>query len=370
MILNTSCGNKENTGQFNASLSISSALKSGVEEGFVQAVKPRKFSFPADHGPHDEYKNEWWYYTGNLDTKDGRHFGYELTFFRTGLKPFPQKRKSSWKTNNIYMAHFAVTDVENKQFYAFDRFSRDGLELAGATSEPYRVWLEDWSASGKGKSSLPMNLRAAEGNVSIDLTLVSDKPPVLEGNNGLSQKGSTKGNASYYYSFTRMATEGTISISGKSFNVKGMSWMDREWSTSSLEKDQIGWDWFAIQLSDGREIMYYQMRKKNGTPDPLSNGTIVDIKGKGRFLPCKEVKLIVTDTWETPDKKAIYPSGWKLSIPSEKIELEIIPYIKNQELNVTVRYWEGAIYIKGTCNGTKVTGSGYVELTGYTDMPR
>src|SRR5437868_5938573 len=241
--------------------------------GFARVTGPRPFVFPQDHGPHQEYATEWWYYTGNLDAQDGRHFGFQLTFFRFGLAPAPVRRASDWATTNIYMAHFALTDVAGNQFYAFDRFSRGAAGLAGAQGQPFRVWLESWSAEGLGADALPMRLRAAQDQIAIDLTLEGGKPIVLQGDQGVSQKSATPGNASYYYSLTRMPTSGTLRVGAATFQVRGLSWMDREWSTSSLGQDLAGWDWFALQLSDGREVMFYQLRRRDGSSDPVSGGT-------------------------------------------------------------------------------------------------
>ncbi len=363
LLFHSSCTSGKDPAQFNTSISISDILKDHSTEGFELAIKPRIFSFPSDHGPHETFKTEWWYFTGNLDTKEGRHFGYELTFFRTALSAKTLQRQSWWSSKNIYMAHFAISDVKNKSFHAFDRFSRDGLSLAGARSNPFKVWLEDWIVSGE--NVFPMVLSASEKNISINITMSGEKPPVLQGNKGLSQKGPSRGNASYYYSCTRLNTEGIIKIDNNNFHVHGLSWMDREWSTSTLEENQVGWDWFAIQLSDGREVMYYQIRKKDGSAESLSNGTLINTDGTGKSLSLNDVKLQVIDYWKSYDGKAIYPSEWYLNIPKEKMELHIIPYIPDQELNLTVRYWEGAVKIKGTCKEKNISGNGYVELTGY-----
>jgi len=361
LLLQTSCAPGKGPAQFNTSISISDILKDHSTEGFELATKPRIFSFPSDHGPHEKFKTEWWYFTGNLDTKEGRHFGYELTFFRTALSSKPQERKSKWASKNIYMAHFAISDVKNRDFYTFDRFSRDGLSLAGA--QTLKIWLEDWVVLRENKL---MTLSASEKNVSINLTMSENKPVTLQGNNGLSMKGPSRGNASYYYSCTRLNTEGIIKIDNNNFHVHGLSWMDREWSTSTLEENQIGWDWFAIQLSDGREVMYYQIRKKDGSAESLSNGTLINIDGSGKFLSLNDVKLQVIDYWKSSDGKAIYPSEWYLNIPKEKLELHIIPYMPDQELNLTVRYWEGAVKVTGTWQEKNISGNGYVELTGYS----
>lgn len=347
-----------------ATLSVAQAL-GGETAGFARAIAPRSFSFPADHGPHPKFRIEWWYFTGNLETAVGRHFGFQLTFFRTALAPKPVERVSAWGTTQVHMAHFALTDVGGKRFYAFDRFSRSALGLAGAKVQPFHVWLEDWSAQGMGREALPMRLHAAQGGVAIDLTLQSVKPVVLQGNKGLSQKGAEPGNASYYYSLTRMPTRGTIRVASETFQVKGLSWMDREWSTSALEKDQVGWDWFALQLSDGREVMFYQIRRRGGSADPFSSGTLVRADSSTRLLTRDQVQVEVLDHWQSPRGGTRYPSRWRLHIPTEKLELEITPYLNDQELNVSVRYWEGAVQAHGTGNGQPLSGNGYVELTGY-----
>jgi predicted secreted hydrolase len=209
-----------------------------------------------------------------------------------------------------------------------------------------------------------ININAKFGQAEIDFTLNASKPKVLQGEKGLSQKGKQPGNASYYYSYTRLNTEGIILLNEKKFEVSGYSWMDREWSTSALSDDQVGWDWFALQLSDSTEIMYYQMRKKDGTSDVYSKGILVDKNGLSRLIKKNQVYLEVTDYWESP-AGAKYPSGWKLDVPDENIKLEITPTVKNQLMDVSINYWEGAVLIEGTKDMEKLNGRGYVELTGY-----
>jgi predicted secreted hydrolase len=335
--------------------------------GFARATAPRPFVFPQDHGPHQEFATEWWYYTGNLDTAEGRHFGFQLTFFRFGLAPQPPERPSDWGAANIYMAHFALTDAAGQKFYAFDRFSRGAAGLAGAQAEPFRVWLEDWSAEGVGGAP-PMRLRAAQGGAAIDLTLEGGKPVVPQGDRGLSQKGPEPGNASYYYSLTRMPARGSISAGGASYTVTGLAWMDREWSTSSLSANLAGWDWFALQLSDGREVMYYQLRDKSGAADPLSAGTIIAADGTPQRFARADLTLDVLGTWQSPRSGGRYPSGWRLRIPSAALDLTVTPYLPDQELALTTVYWEGASKVGGTAGGQPVSGNGYVELTGYAEQ--
>ena len=346
-------------------LAIGKLLGGAAEQGYERAERPREFRFPSDHGPHPRFKTEWWYYTGNLFSTNQRRFGYQLTFFRVALTPEPPQRPSSWATNQVYMAHFALTDPASGRFYYFERFSRDSLGLAGAQAEPFRVWLEDWRVEGGQGEPPPMQLAASEDDVAIDLHLQSVKPVVLQGQNGLSQKSARPGNASYYYSMTRLATSGRIEIAGETFQVAGSSWLDREWSTSALGEDQVGWDWFSLQLDDGRELMYYQLRLKDGKPDPLSGGVLVEAGGASQSLQQGDLQIEVLEYWRSDKSGARYPAKWSLEIVKAGISLEITPLLADQELNTTVRYWEGAVSVQGTQRDSPLGGVGYVELTGY-----
>jgi len=338
-------------------------LSGGETAGYAQALRPRTFTFPADFGPHNDFRQEWWYYTGNLDTADGRHFGYELTFFRFALAPSAPQRSSAWATRQIYLAHFAITDVQAQKYHQNERLDRAAVGLAGAHSSPYRVWAEDWSAAGGSRRGLPMHLQAAGADVALDLQLDSLKPVVLQGDRGLSQKGSQPGNASYYYSLTRLASRGSVRIAGLTYAVTGLSWMDREWSTSALEAGQIGWDWFALQLSDGRELMYYRLRRKDGGPDPHSQGVIVDQHGGWQTLSPDQIKITVRDHWHSAQSGAIYPAAWTLDVPGQGLWLQVTPYLADQEWSDRLRYWEGAVRLED--RNHRPMGSGYVELVGY-----
>lgn len=349
-------------------VSLSKVMGDVADEDFSKAVEKRKFIFPDDHGPHSDFRTEWWYFTGNLVSDDGQEFGYQFTIFRTALTKEKTERNSEWNSNQIYMAHFAVTDISNNKFYFDERFSREGNNLAGAQINPFKVWVEDWEiiqTESRTTFEFPtISIMAKTDKAEINFTLEAIKPFVLQGDEGLSQKGKQPGNASYYYSYTRLKTDGKIIFAGNEFNVKGFSWMDREWSTSALSEDQQGWDWFALQLDDNTEIMYYQMRKKDGTSDVFSKGVFVDETGSSQLIKKDDVVLEVTDYWESPDGKK-YPSGWILQIPSKEIDLKITPAVKNQLMDVAIRYWEGSVKIEGTKSNTDVRGRGYVELTGY-----
>ncbi|MDY6942100.1 MAG: lipocalin-like domain-containing protein [Pseudomonadota bacterium] len=345
-----------------------------VEEGisgFERAVTPRSWDFPEDHGPHEDFASEWWYFTGNLKADDGRDFGYELTFFRVAVAPDMPQRASDWATRQIYMAHLALTDVAAGEFHAFERFNRAALAMAGAQAQPLRVWLDDWELKSLAPQgpAFPARLTARQGDVAIELVLASDKPPVLQGREGLSVKGQTPGDASYYYSLTRMPTQGHITLGEEIIPVSGASWMDREWGTSTLGEDRVGWDWFSVQLDDGRELMFCQIRRRDGAPNPFDYGVLVDADGSYHILEHDAVVVTVRDHWRSPHSGIRYPSGWTLELPSESLQLRLEPAIADQELNLAIRYWEGLVQVTGTDADGRVSGHGYVELTGYGAAP-
>jgi predicted secreted hydrolase len=336
--------------------------------GYATATEPRTFGFPADHGPHQRFRNEWWYLTGNLDGQNDERFGYELTIFRFLLVPNKVRQQASrWQSDQVYIGHFAATDVKNEQFHVAQRFSRGSMGLAGAQAEPFRVWVEDWSISAKPKTTTTWRIQAQEKDVSLDLNLTPLKPPVLNGQNGLSQKSTKPGNASYYYSISRLKTDGKLQLGENQYTVTGLSWLDREWSSSALDEDQVGWDWFALQLDDGSDLMFYQLRRKDGTKDLLSAGTWIDNNGNSQYLDADDVKITITDFWDSP-LGGKYPSRWQLNVPHLDLQLDVQPVVADQELNATVRYWEGAVDVSGKRNGKKLGGRGYVELTGYAGI--
>lgn len=326
---------------------------------YARADKVIPINFPADLGQHPEYQLEWWYYTGNLADAAGDRYGFQLTFFRRGLTPGLAERESEWGSNQIYFAHFTLTDVTGQTFTFHERFSRGSPGLAGAVSEPYHVWLDNWQATEIAPGRV--QLQAQADDIALDLTLEQAKPVVLHGEQGLSRKSSTPGNASYYYSMTNLKANGSITTPRGTFSVTGKAWKDHEWSTSSLGEDVVGWDWFSLQLADGREIMYAFLRKKDNNFEEVSGGTLVYPDGTVRPLSLADVEITALDTWTSPPSGATYPAGWNLAIPGEGIDLQIKPLLPQQELRVSTTYWEGAVEIEGTQQGY-----GYVELTGYT----
>jgi predicted secreted hydrolase len=354
---------------------LSELLSGDGADGYSKAIKKRIFHFPEDHGPHPGFRNEWWYLTGNLDDERGQRFGFELTFFRFELTPGPHPDSarspgSRWRSHQVYIAHFAVTDEKNSQFHVAQRFSRGALGLAGAQTTPFKVWIENWSIGEKQNEGVatatPENweITASDDNFSLHLNLLADKPPVLNGMDGLSQKSAAEGNASYYYSISRLRSEGTLRIAGETHRVSGMSWLDREWSSSTLAPDQQGWDWFALQLSDGSDLMFYNIRKNDGSQDEHSAGTWINKDGTSRHLNRDDLSIKVTGEWESPEG-GTYPSRWDIQLPEFDLEITVTPVIDQQELFTTVRYWEGAVDVTGRRKRQPIEGRGYVELTGY-----
>ncbi len=347
-----------------ARFDVAQVLGGAADTGYARATAPRPFRFPADHGPHPEFRNEWWYFTGNLFAADGRRFGYELTLFRIALSPHAAVRDSAWATNQAYMAHFALTDVRGKRFHFFERFARAAAGLAGARAAPFAVWLEDWRVDAEPQAPATWRLRTGANGIALDLRLTSAKPVVLQGERGLSRKSAEPGNASYYYSLPRLTTEGSVTTNGEVTRVRGTSWLDREWSTSALGPEQVGWDWFALQLDDGSELMYYQLRRADGSRDPFSAGSFIDAAGTAQRLAAQDVDIAVLNHWRSP-RNGSYPARWRLTVPSAQLSLELTPVLADQELAVSVRYWEGAVDVRGTRGGRAASGVGYVELTGY-----
>jgi predicted secreted hydrolase len=340
----------------------------GDASGFARAYEPVEFQFPADHGPHFDFQSEWWYYTGNLQDAEGNHYGYQLTFFRRGLTPGePASEQDSLATNQIYFAHFAITDAAGNMHVETERFSRGAGGLAGAQGEPFKAWIEDWNSTAIIPDASAVHLQATDVGIgaSLDLTLRAVKPLVKHGVEGLSSKSEEPGNASYYISFTRMATEGQLTVNGKTFTVIGESWFDHEWSTKTLGPHAVGWDWFSLQLSDGRELMLFQMRRDDGDIESVSGGTLIEANGTSRHLNIDEIELTAGSTWKSSETQANYPVQWRVRVPSAQIDVMIEPWVADQEMNVTTVYWEGAVKLSGTSNGVNVAGNGFVELTGY-----
>jgi predicted secreted hydrolase len=337
-----------------------------MDAGFARALEPRAFEFPADYGSHPDFRTEWWYFTGNLFDRGQRHYGFELTLFRIALSPARGERDSALASNQVWMANLAVTDTEGRTFYAAERLSREAPGIAGDESGaalPVRLRVEDWSLAIAGDS---VTIEAADAEFGIDLTLTGLERIVPQGERGLDAKGPEPGNASFYYSAPRLRVGGLIHTRNASaIDVQGTAWMDREWSTSALSPDMAGWDWFALQLDDGRDVMFYRLRGTDGSTSPFSGGTIAGASGEVMRLDAEAVNLTVTRYWRSPVTDVRYPVAWRLDIPDAGLALAIEPRLDGQELDLSVRYWEGAVSIAGTASGMPIAGVGYLELAGY-----
>jgi predicted secreted hydrolase len=328
------------------------------------------YVFPKDHGAHNEFKLEWWYFTGNVRSPEGNAFGYELTFFRTGVDR-SWENPSSWSIRDLYIAHFALTDVNGNEFRYFEKVNRAGPGISGAAEGTLHLWNENWSARLDGDV---IRLRADSGGAAIELTLEPRKSPAIHGAEGISRKADGPGHASHYYSLTRLGTAGQLRLGSRTFNVTGESWMDHEFGTNQLAEDQIGWDWFGIQLDNGADLMIYRMRNRDGSLDPNSSGTIVSPGGQTQNLRLTDIVATPLRQWTSPDTGTSYPIEWTVRLPGQGVNLRVVPLVDAQELVTTrstgIAYWEGAVQVSGTWQGKPVSGRGYLELTGYSEQHR
>ncbi len=337
---------------------------------FRLALPGYQFEFPRDHGSHDEFKTEWWYYTGHLETESGRRYGFEVTFFRVGVVP-PSPSESRWDLQHLGLAHFAITDIGGKKFRYYEKLNRSSRFTASSATGRLDVFNEGWRATTTGDGA--WRLTASEGGDSIDLVLRSGKPPAIHGENGVSQKALGAGNASHYYSMTRLAVSGTLAVRGRlAERCSGLAWMDHEFGSSMLRESQQGWDWFSLQLENETEIMLYQIRRTDGRPDVTSSGSVVTQSGDVIHIRHDQMNVRALGRWKSPRSGAVYPMGWQISIPSLKISLTVRSLLENQELitkgSTQVTYWEGAVSVQGSFGDVSVSGAGYVEMTGY-DKP-
>jgi predicted secreted hydrolase len=360
LLLTLAACNREPATEPEPGFDLATVLGGDNTEGYLRADAPRAFAFPQDHGPHSGFRNEWWYFTGNLDTEEGRRFGYQVTFFNASLpqrdeQPPDSAAASSWQSPRLWMAHVALTDVEGGEHYPRERFSRENPGLAGATLEPFRVWLEDWELSSNNTVEWQLNIR--DETFTLNLSLSASKTPVLQGVDGLSQKSPEPGNASYYYSLTRIATTGSVQVGDETFEVTGSSWLDREWSTSALAADQSGWDWFSLQFDDGQELMYYQLRTDSGAAHPNSQGNWTDAAAQQTLIAPQDIVLAELDTWTSPTG-VVYTTAWSLQYGGNTWRIEAV--LDDQWMNLSIPYWEGAVDIVME-NGERV-GRGYLEM--------
>ncbi|MGB7553128.1 MAG: lipocalin-like domain-containing protein [Candidatus Korobacteraceae bacterium] len=342
------------------------ALAMPLTAQYQVALPGYHYQFPRDHFNHPDYQIEWWYYTGNLKAADGHRFGFELTFFRQGVdRRLP--RTTDWDIQDIYLAHLALSDLDGGHFYHTQRLNRTGPGLAGASEQLAKVWNGNWQVQWTNGQQ---QLQAISDNFSLRFVMSSHKPPVIHGENGVSQKSAGAGQASHYISFTRLLASGSIELNGKTYQVEGTSWMDHEFFTHQGESSQSGWDWLSLQFDDNTELMLYRFRHKDGSVDPFSAGTFVSADGQATFLGVSDFSMQPgTQTYASPETHAVYPVAWRVAVPSLGLDVQIGTPLASQELvtpgNAGLSYWEGAITINGKRNGAPASGVGYLEMTGY-----
>jgi len=331
-----------------------------------------RYEFPRDHGAHPDFKTEWWYFTGNLRDEQGAEFGYQLTWFRHGISRVenPGREISSWVVRDLKFAHFTLSDLRAGAFFFSQKMSRGAFGEAGSGASGKIAWIENWQLFFHENDGT-WELRAAEENHALTLKLTPAKPPVIHGENGVSAKAEGAGHASCYYSQTRLATTGEITLGGVAHRVTGESWFDHEWATNQLTPEQAGWNWFSLQLSDHTELMLYQMRRRDGGIDSASSGTFIAADGSGTHLTGDAFHLTPLAWWKSAKTGARYPVRWRVEIPQLALSLEVSTPLEKQELVLQpIVYWEGAIRVAGQRGKEKVTGHGYMELTGYSGALR
>lgn len=347
-----------------ASVSLQQYLSDDTNR-YCEVIPGREFSFPRDHGEHQGFKTEWWYFTGNLQAEEGRRFGYQLTFFRVALSPeATSSGQSAWTSNDLFMGHLALSDPVDDEFYSFERFARRALGLAGVEPNAKRVWLENWKTERLEGPESGWRLEAAEGALQLDLKLLETKPEILQGEGGYSRKGPQSHHASYYVSQTHLESKGTLRLENELFQLSGLSWFDHEWSSQVLAEGLVGWDWFSLHLSDDTELMLFHLRYEDGRLEPTSSGTVVQADGRSEHLALEAFEVEVTDHHRS-QRGVNYPSEWNITVASQDLKLKVVPIMANQEMATGVPYWEGAVLVSGTKKGVEISGQGFVELTGY-----
>jgi predicted secreted hydrolase len=327
-----------------------------------------RYQFPRDHFNHPGYQTEWWYYTGNLKTKEGRRFGFELTFFRRAVAR-RAGHASPWQLDDLYVAHLALSDVAAGRFYYEERINRAGPGLAGASLDEKRVWNGNWCVRWNGEIQ---SLQAVSHTFTLTLELTPKKPPVIHGRDGVSRKGAGEGQASHYISYTRLAASGSLELRGQRYSLAGSAWMDHEFFTNQLDESQAGWDWMSIQLDNGADLMLFRLRRKDGSIDRFSAGTYIDPKGGARYLSSTDFVMEPGETWQSSASSASYPVRWRVRVAPLTLVLDASTPMRNQELvgkgKYAPTYWEGVMDYSGTLGTANVKGVGYLEMTGY-DRP-
>ncbi len=347
-------------------LAVTLFLLSPLSAQYRTAVPGYRFEFPRDYFDHPDFQTEWWYYTGNLKSANGHRYGFELTFFRQAVSRDPAQA-ATWDLKDIYLTHLALSDLAGQKFYHTERINRAGPGIVGVSAASARIWNGNWQIQWEGSDQ---KLQAVEKLFQLQLTLHPEKPPVIHGENGVSQKSEGAGHASYYISLTRLAASGKLELNGETIEVSGLAWMDHEFFTHQLESSQIGWDWLSLQLEDNTELMLFRLRRKDSSLDPFSAGTYVDAQGNSTHLRANDFILQpLAESWTSPLTHATYSIAWKIVVPKLEIDLEAHTSLAAQELagktKIAPSYWEGSIHLEGRRGKLPLGGVGYLEMTGY-----
>lgn len=335
----------------------------GNAQGFAEVIRGKPLMFPRDHASHPDFRIEWWYLTANLKDDLGRHWGLQWTLFRQALNP--QAKTVGWDSNQIWMAHAAISTPEGHKFE--QRFARGGIGQAGVNDLTgagyFDAWLDDWRWRSEGKDIFPSQLKFSVGETQINMHLDSDTDWVLHDDNGYSQK-SALGQASYYFSQPNITISGSVFIEGKNIVLSGSAWLDREWSSQSLAQNQSGWDWFSLHLDDGNKLMLYRLRSE-GDENWLS-GSWINLDGVKKHLSSDQIEMTPTATRSinvSGNRQVILPLEWIINLPGLGRKLRVKPLYDEQWMATRFAYWEGVVLVEDA--EAKPSGVGYMELTGY-----
>ncbi len=326
------------------------------EQSYTPVVKGKALAFPHDHGPHNDFRHEWWYLTANLIDENGKALGIQWTQFRVAVDPQEKPSNGNWHSQQMYMAHSAVTT--DTLHYADEKWSRAHPELAGVESDPLRVFIDDWQWRSSTQELFPATLIAKSKEFSYSLTLTSSAPYQKQGEQGYSVKSADKSVASYYYSQPFIQVSGEVTIDGHRRNVTGQGWIDREWSSQFLLDSQQGWDWFALRLNKETSLVVFQLRDSSTGEASYAHAKLMHEDGSGQAFSIDDITLKVIQ--QTAIEGRPYPTTWRIQIPSQQIDVSVSALNPMAKMPLTVPYWEGPVSLSGSHSGT-----GYMELTGY-----
>jgi predicted secreted hydrolase len=337
-----------------------------TEQFFPREMKAKPFAFPRDHGPHPDAPLEAWEFSGTLATPEGRQFGFQWSLFRLGLRPDEPQRKSAWATREVYRGLFTVSDEADRRFHSFERFGRAALGLAGSEAVPQRIWLENWTmaVSQVPGGTAVFDLSAASEDITLRLRLASIKTPVVPGDGGFLGQGGNNRLRAYFLS--RLQAKGSVEINRVSHAVTGQAWLTRTWGSALPPGGQTALNRYQIQLDDGREIVALQLHRRDDSAEPINSGFWIEKDGHTKLMERDDLKIEATGHWVSAKTGARYPVRWKILLPRERLELDLLPLLEGQEVKASQRTWSGSVRVTGKIDGSdSVSGSGFVDLSGY-----